>query len=79
MKKIFIPLFCYLLFSIQVNSQVITCSSNTNSPGQYNNLHDAIEAANPGDTIYVHGSTNGYGTVIVNKRLTFIADVRVTF
>ena len=53
-------------------AQVITVSNQSNSPGQYSNLQAAINAANPGDTLYVQGSTNSYGNITVNKRLTFI-------
>jgi len=72
MKKILLPLFFLFLLSLNVNSQVRTVSNNVNTPGQYTNLQEAINAAVPGDTIYVHGSPSGYGNITVNKRLTFI-------
>jgi len=73
MKKNLLFLIVYLvIFTIEINAQVITVSNNTNTPGQYSNLQDAITAANPGDTIYVHGSNTSYGNITVNKRLTFI-------
>ncbi len=72
MKKIFIFVICSLFLYLNVKSQVRTVSSNANTPGQYSNLQTAIDSAHVGDTIYVHGSTNGYGNIKVNKKLTFI-------
>lgn len=72
MKKVLISLFFVLCFGGVSIAQVLTVSNTTNSPGQFTNLQDAIDAANSGDTIYVHGSPTNYGTVTVNKRLTII-------
>ena len=72
MKKILLPFFLFSLFSLNVISQVRTVSNNVNTPGQYTTLQAAINAAIPGDTIYVHGSSSSYGSITVNKRLTFI-------
>src|SRR5690606_10448802 len=40
--------------------------------GQYTSAQDAIDAASPGDTIYIHGSTTSYGDITLNKRLVII-------
>ena len=53
-------------------AQVITVSNQPSSPGQYYSIQAAINAANSGDTLYVQGSPNSYGNIVVNKRLTFI-------
>jgi len=70
MKKILTTLFAgsFLL----AEAGILTVSNHSNSPGQYTNLQTAINAALPGDTLYVHGSTVSYGNVTVNKTLTFI-------
>ncbi|OFY86990.1 MAG: hypothetical protein A3F72_02190 [Bacteroidetes bacterium RIFCSPLOWO2_12_FULL_35_15] len=46
---------------------VITVNNNVNSPGQYTSLQTAIDNANDGDSIYVHGSYTTYGSITVNK------------
>jgi hypothetical protein len=72
MKKVYLSVLVCVLFALQLTAQVITVSNNVNTPGQYDNLTNAIFAANPGDTIYVHGSSTNYGAITVNKKLTFI-------
>lgn len=70
MKKIlFISVICSL--SLFASAKVITVNNNTNSPGQYSSLQQAIDSASAGDTIYVHGSATSYGNVSVKKRLFF--------
>lgn len=62
-----------LSLSLTSFAGVITCSNNPNSPGQYTSLQDAIDNANAGDTILVHGSGTSYGNITLNsKALTFI-------
>ncbi len=58
--------------SLFASATVITVSNNINSPGQYNNLQAAVNAASNGDTIYVHGSPTNYGGAVIKKRLTLI-------
>ena len=73
MKKIIFLTFCFLGFygfTYTQVSHIRTVSSAANSPGRYVTLQAAIDSANVGDTIYVHGG--GYNTMTVNKRLTFI-------
>jgi len=71
--KNFIILCALLLLVYRVGfAQVITVSNQPDSPGQFTNLQTAIDSANPGDTLYVHGSPNSYGNITVDKRLTFI-------
>ncbi|TAL59713.1 MAG: hypothetical protein EPN85_08790 [Bacteroidetes bacterium] len=57
--------------SLFASAKVITVNNNTNSPGQYISLQQAIDSASAGDTIYVHGSATSYGSVNVKKRLNF--------
>lgn len=77
MKQIFtlskaILVLALLLNANQAFSKIWTVSNNTAISAQFNNLPAAINAASNGDTIYIHGSPNGYGNVDVNKRLILI-------
>jgi len=72
MKKIFFVLSAYMLYAAGIHAAVITVDNNPSSPGQYTSLQAAINAAAPGDTIYIHGSTGNYGGVHVNKKLSLI-------
>jgi len=73
MKKFTISFFIALLvIGFSANATVHTVSNNQNSPGQFTSLQAAIDAASPGDTIYVSGSTSNYGSVTVSKQLTLI-------
>ncbi len=62
----------FALLVINSYATVITVSNNPNSPGQYNNLQTAIDAAVNGDTLYVHGSPTNYGNIYLNRNLTLI-------
>lgn len=63
----------FLMFFVQaLQAQVVTVSNNPNSPGEYTALQEAIDAAESGDTLYVHGSQISYGDVIITKPLTII-------
>ena len=57
--------------SLFASAKVITVNNNTNSPGQYSSLQQAIDSASAGDSIYVHGSATSYGNVTIKKRLNF--------
>lgn len=54
------------------NATVITVNNSPNNPGQYAQIDPAIAAANPGDTIYVQGSSATYSNATVTKSLTII-------
>ncbi len=69
MKKS-ITFFVLVAIIATANAAVITVNNNPNSPGQYTNAQTAINAANPGDTIYLSGSSTSYGDIHVNKKLT---------
>ncbi|MBL0317527.1 MAG: hypothetical protein IPP69_17885 [Flavobacteriales bacterium] len=71
MKKILSTLSFALLALINY-ATVHTVSNNPNSPGEYNNLQTAIDAATNGDTLYVHGSPTSYGNIYLNRNLTLI-------
>jgi hypothetical protein len=68
-------LFLLLLigcFTTWANAKVLTVSNSASSGGQYTSLQAAIDAAALDDTIYVHGSTDSYGSVSITKRLVII-------
>ena len=73
------PLLCMIcgcLIAALSNATIIIVDNNPNSPALYNNLQAAINAASPGDTIYIQGSNTNYmpggGTIHINKKLTII-------
>ncbi|MBW6499337.1 MAG: hypothetical protein K0B09_13175 [Bacteroidales bacterium] len=73
MKKFTISFFIALLvIGFSASATVHTVSNNQNSPGQFTSLQAAIDAASPGDTIYVSGSPTSYGSIDLNKQLTLI-------
>ncbi len=69
MKKS-ITFFVLVAIIATANAAVLTVNNNANSPGQYTNAQTAINAANPGDTIYISGSNSSYGDIHINKKLT---------
>ncbi len=62
----------FLLLVNQGKAEILTVSNDSNSPGQFTSLQDAINRANTGDTIYVSGSLTTYGTLNLNKQLTLV-------
>jgi hypothetical protein len=76
-KSIIAFLFILSIFSSienRANATVITVSNNPvdSASAMYSNLQAAIDAASPGDTIYVSGSPTGYGNISIYKQLTLI-------
>src|SRR6187402_3172566 len=71
MKKIFLILsmgLCVNMFAI-----VRTVSNNPGTVAQFTTIQAAVDASISGDTIYIHGSSNSYGSFnITDKRLTYI-------
>lgn len=62
-----------LLFAIVgVKATTLTLNNATPSAGQYNTWTSALAAAVDGDTILIHGTTNNYYSLNINKRLTVI-------
>ena len=72
MKK-YLP-FIVLLFAVSSANAIIRTVSNTPSTlAQFNTIQAAVDASASGDTVYVHGSPNGYATfTITNKQLVII-------
>lgn len=72
MKKILLSLFVSVSATVTLNAKVLTVSNHAITAGKYTTIQEAIDAAAIGDTIYVHGSTTGYGNIKINKRLVLI-------
>ncbi len=68
MKKIILFLsFVWFALATFAQSHILTVSNYSQYPAQYSSLKDAIDAAQPGDTIYVFGSPNVYSGVTIEK------------
>jgi len=67
-----------LAFNIQpVKSEPTIWTVDDNGPADFHTIQEAINAANPGDTIYVHSGTY-YENVVVNKTVSLIGENKVT-
>ena len=53
---------------------IITVNNTNPSPGQYNDLQTAIDAAQSGDTLLIHRSPTSYGNATITKRLVLIGE-----
>lgn len=71
MKRTLYTLFL-LLFTSSLFATIRTVSNNPGTVAQFNTIQAAINASSSGDTIYVHGSPNGYGTFTVDRKLAII-------
>ena len=73
MKK-YITIFGSLLFAATfVNATIRTVSNSPSTLAQFNTIQAAINASVSGDTVYVHGSPNGYAAfTLTNKQLVII-------
>lgn len=58
----------FLVFNVSVSHAVIRTVSNWSfSPGQFTSPAAALALSNPGDTIYIHGSSLNYGNFTVDR------------
>jgi hypothetical protein len=72
MQKYFFILLLTIL-AIHAKATIRTVSNYPANLAQFNDIQAAINASNTSDTIYVHGSPNGYGGfVMTDKKLTII-------
>ncbi|MCY7363207.1 MAG: hypothetical protein LH629_14245, partial [Ignavibacteria bacterium] len=71
-NKIFFAVLCMLLVTYVANATVLTVSNSPISVGQYTTIQSAIDVANGGDTIYVHGSPIQYAAATINKKIIMI-------
>lgn len=60
--------------ALAAGATIITVDNNPNSAADYTDLQTAINAANPGDTIYISGSETRYGTIFfdIPKQIVLI-------
>lgn len=72
MKKNVLALLFWGLALEMLHAAVLHLNNNTNTPSQYATFTSAQTAASSGDTIMVHGSPFGYGTITISKSLTII-------
>jgi hypothetical protein len=74
--KTFLSKFNFLVLLVLPVSLMATVHTVSNSPttlAQFNNIQTAVNTANTGDTIYVHGSPNQYAAFTqTNKQLTIM-------
>lgn len=71
MKKLY--LIVALLITGNAFATIRTVSNNPSTIAQFSDIQSAVNAANTGDTIFVHGSPNNYsGFTITNKQLAII-------
>jgi hypothetical protein len=71
MKNLFFTL-ALMVACLYSTATIFTVNNNLPSPGQYNVLQLAVNAASNGDTLYISGSPYNYNTITINKRLTLI-------
>lgn len=78
MKKVILSFISAVALTFTANATVITVSNNENSPGQYTTIQAAHDAAQEGDTLYIHASPNMYdltsSVIIAIKRLVYIGE-----
>lgn len=73
MKKLFTVLSIFVLSYTQAQNILIVDNDpviDTSPAHMFNNITDAISAANNGDIIYVQPSLTSYGAVTINKEIT---------
>lgn len=72
MRKLF--LLCALALASRVNlsATVYTVSNDPTKPAQYTSATTALGVAAAGDTLYIYGSPNSYGDLVINKSITII-------
>lgn len=70
--KNFIIVTIFLVSASQLFASVLTVSNNPATIAQFSTIQAAIDAANNGDTIYVHGSPDTYDGALISKRVTVI-------
>ena len=64
----FILFFC-CVFSFQAQATVHRVNNNSGVDADYTTIQNAINGASAGDTIYIEGSPDGYGSATVSKQL----------
>ncbi len=73
MKKFYFFILVTLL-AFNANAKVWTVSNRSDKPAQYTTIQAAINAAQPGDTILIAGSSSAYATFSVDRTLVFYGE-----
>src|SRR5690554_6559770 len=64
----------FLLMNTSLFAGISTVNNTNPSPGQYNDLQTAIDAAQSGDSLLIHRSRTSYGNATITKRLVLIGE-----
>lgn len=73
MRKNFLLIAILFFIAINANAIIRTVSNSPSTLAQFNTIQAAVDASASGDSIYVHGSPNTYGSfTITNKQLVII-------
>lgn len=71
-KTIFLLAVMNLIVVVSsAQNSIITVDNNVNSSADFTTINEAMDAAQPGDTIYVTPSQTSYGNITVLKKLHF--------
>lgn len=72
MKTLKITLVCCLIAITATAQNIITIDNSPQSTTTHQNLQDALDAAAPGDFIYIQPTATNYGNGIIDKPVTII-------
>ncbi|MCP4440391.1 MAG: hypothetical protein GY810_15705 [Aureispira sp.] len=65
---------CFIAFIQWSQATILTVSNNAGVPAQYTDAQTAHNAANVGDTLFVHASGITYGSINISKKITIIGE-----
>ena len=74
MLRLSILALAAVLLSFTASATTWTVSNNPNKPAQYTSAQAAADAAAPGDTLLISGSSSSYGTLSLTKQLHIIGE-----
>ena len=70
-RNLFLSIGLSSLFST-ASAAVLCVNNSTNGPAAYTDITVAMAAASNNDTLFISGSINSYGDILISKPLTFI-------
>lgn len=71
-KRVYLVVASLLATALSLSAKVRTVSNYTPNSAQYSDVQTAINASNPGDTVYLHGSPVNYGNFTIDRKLCVI-------